>query len=122
MECPKCGYERQPEDTHCELCGVDFGLLDRQEEEKRALKEREKQQNNEEELHLTMEEKDPEPPAPAGPHPPKKTEPPEISTDTFTEEQCPKCGFERKKGGRECPNCGLIYAKHEVTKGGIETV
>ena len=38
MECPKCGYEREPGDTHCSLCGVDFDLLERQAAEKKALK------------------------------------------------------------------------------------
>lgn len=118
MECPKCGYERQPEDTHCELCGVDFGLLDRQEAEKRALKERtKKQKGEEEELHLTMEKKDPEPEVSSVPPSPPTTKTPkispEISIDAFMEKGCPKCSFERKKGDLECPNCGLIYAKHE---------
>jgi len=105
MECPKCGYERQPEDTHCQLCGVDFGLLERQEDEKRALKNKAKKQKGEEEhLHLTMEDKAPE----SEISPESK-----ISIDVFMEENCPKCGYERKKGNQECPNCGLIYVKHE---------
>lgn len=99
MDCPKCGYERQPEDTHCQLCGVDFGLLERQEEEKRALKERaKKEQESEEPIQLSMENKEPEG---------------DMSTDAYMEEDCPKCGYERKKNDKECPNCGLIYAKHD---------
>lgn len=118
MECPKCGYERQPEDTHCELCGVDFGLLDRQEAEKRALKERaKKQKGEEEELHLTMEEKESEPEVSPVTSPPPATKTPKTSPEVpiaaFMEKDCPKCSFERKKGDLECPNCGLIYAKHE---------
>ncbi|MBW1893362.1 MAG: hypothetical protein JRI91_06660 [Deltaproteobacteria bacterium] len=111
MECPKCGYERQPEDINCQLCGVDFGLLERQEEEKRTLKEKAKKHKGaEEHIHLSMEDKAPESEISSR----SEISPgSEISTDTFMEEDCPKCGYERKKDNQECPNCGLIYAKHE---------
>ena len=90
MDCPKCGYERQPEDTHCQLCGVDFGLLERQEAEKRVLKEREKKkQATGEELQLSMEDKEPG----SG-----SSSDPGFSNDLFMEEDCPKCGYEKEGG------------------------
>ena len=28
--------------------------------------------------------------------------------------QCPKCGYERKPGDTECPQCGIVYEKYEA--------
>ncbi len=95
MECPKCGYEREPGDTHCSLCGVDFGLLERQEAEKKTLKasarKREKQDGGKLEIETT---------APA-------------VKDVAASGECPKCGCDRRSGDVECPHCGVIYEKHE---------
>ncbi len=99
MECPKCGYDRQPEDTHCELCGVDFGLLDRQAAEKKQLKKKALKQagkkSSEQKLELEI------------------TEPETFSQESPVSGECPKCGAGRKAGDVECPRCGVIYKKHE---------
>jgi len=28
--------------------------------------------------------------------------------------KCPKCGYERKPGDIECPQCGIVYEKYEI--------
>ena len=98
MECPKCGYERESEDTHCSLCGVDFDLLERQEAEKKALKQMAKNGNGlgpgEVAPNMEMEEKAPPP------------------TGEVVGE-CPNCGFSRRPGENECRHCGVIFEKHE---------
>jgi hypothetical protein len=99
MECPKCGYDRQPEDTHCELCGVDFGLLERQAAEKKQLKKRAlksaEKKSSKQKLEMEV------------------TEPEILSQESPVSRECPKCGADRKDDDVECPRCGVIYKKHE---------
>ncbi len=95
MECPKCGYEREPGDTHCSLCGVDFGLLERQEAEKKALKAAARKQEKQDDEKLEIE-----------------TSAPSVKAEAVSGE-CPKCGCDRRPGDAECPHCGVIYEKHE---------
>jgi len=98
MECPKCGYERQPEDTHCELCGVDFGLLERQAEEKKRMKQGLKpavKKPSEPMLEMEVEETE------------------AVGQESGPSGECPKCGAGRRANDVECPRCGVIYKKHE---------
>ena len=99
MECPKCGYDRQPEDTHCALCGVDFGLLERQEAEKKQLKAMKTAQPGRKSAgsRLKMEVSKPE----------------KIDDTIVAATDCPKCGALRHAGDFECSQCGVIYEKHE---------
>ncbi|RJP82768.1 MAG: hypothetical protein C4522_02680 [Desulfobacteraceae bacterium] len=99
MECPKCGYDRQPEDTHCALCGVDFGLLDRQAAEKKQLKAKKstKSQGMDTGPILEMEAAETE----------------KINDSIPLTGDCPKCGAPRNADALECPQCGVIYEKHE---------
>jgi len=99
MECPKCGYDRQPEDTHCELCGVDFGLLDRQAAEKNQLKKKALKPAGKKSSESILEM--------------EITEPEILSQESPVSGECPKCGADRKVGDVECPRCGVIYEKHE---------
>ncbi len=95
MECPKCGYERETGDTHCSLCGVDFALLERQQAEKKALKAAAKKKKSQQKEKLELESSD------AGEH------------AGAVSGICPKCGGDRREGAVECPQCGVIYEKHE---------
>lgn len=99
MECPKCGYDRQPEDTHCALCGVDFGLLDRQIAEKKQLKAMKstKSSGTDTDPGLEMDVVDDG----------KNIDIKYLHAD------CPKCGAPRNTDDFECPQCGVIYEKHE---------
>lgn len=97
MECPRCGYERQPEDTHCQLCNVDFGLLERQAAEKKMLKEREKQRSGTGEVKEKRAEATKQ----------------ETASTGKTVGECPNCGFGRREGEVECTNCGIVFEKHE---------
>jgi hypothetical protein len=100
MECPKCGYDRQPEDTHCALCGVDFGLLERQAAEKKQLKAMKSTTQPGRKgtgSRLEME----------------ATKPGKIDDTVIVAMDCPKCGALRHTGDFECSQCGVIYEKHE---------
>lgn len=97
MECPKCGYERQDGDTHCQMCNLDFGLWERQTAESKKLRERSRKHG--------------EPSATKGL---QLEETPDVTPqDAEPAGACPKCGFYRRKDDTDCPNCGVIYAKHE---------
>jgi hypothetical protein len=103
MDCPKCGYERQPNDAHCTLCGLDFKLHEGLQAEKKALKDRTK---------LELE----------GPDEKVVVEPaPSISIDTtepaMSVGKCPKCGADRKQGEIDCFKCGIVFGKHEDLSG-----
>jgi uncharacterized Zn finger protein (UPF0148 family) len=99
MECPKCGYDRQPEDTHCALCGVDFGLLERQAAEKKQLKAMKSSQPGRKGTGSRLEM--------------EVTKPGKIDDTVIVAMDCPKCGALRHTGNFECPQCGVIYEKHE---------
>ncbi len=98
MECPKCGYERQTNDTHCTLCGLDYNFYENQQAEKKALKDRAKQ---------TTDTKDEE----QAPSEPKFESRTVLAEPSGT--NCPKCGYRRRVGEKDCPKCGIIYEKHE---------
>lgn len=99
MDCPKCGYERQSGDTHCDMCGLDFGLWERQVEEKKKLKALD-QESGTPVADLKLE-------GPAEPPPSTDASPSGLHGE------CPKCQFPRRANDLECPNCGVIYSKHE---------
>ncbi len=99
MDCPKCGYERQPNDTHCTLCGLDFKLHEGLQAEKKALKGRTK---------LELE----------GPDEQAEVEPAQslavdATVPAMSVGKCPKCGGDRKEGEKECLKCGIVFEKHE---------
>ncbi len=96
MDCPKCGYERQPADTHCTLCGLDFKFHENQQAEKKALKQRTK----------NVSEGDTAEDAPL-------TVVPETVEEGMSKGKCPKCGVDRKPGAKDCINCGVVFEKHE---------
>ncbi len=97
MECPKCGYERQQNDTECPLCGLDYIQDDAQRAEKEALKQR------------TTERKKEEGPKKQPNSPPS---PPDTKVTQRPIGTCPKCDYDRLPQHAECPNCGVIYEKH----------
>ncbi len=99
MECPKCGYDRQPEDTHCALCGVDFGLLERQAAEKKQLKAMKSTQPGRKGTGSRLEM--------------EVIKPGKIDDTVIVSMDCPKCGALRHAGDFECHQCGVIYEKHE---------
>ncbi len=99
MDCPKCGYERQPNDTHCTLCGLDFKLHEGLQAEKKAFKDRTK---------LELEGPDEQVAVESAPSSVVDTIEPAMSVG-----KCPKCGVDRKHGDKECLKCGVIFEKHE---------
>lgn len=107
MECPKCGYEREPGITHCTLCGLDFKKYEGELAEKKALKEI--PENN-----LATEEAPPSAIKPVQAAPASSPlSSPSISKKKTSELSCPKCGFFRGESDTDCPRCGVIYEKHE---------
>ncbi|MFZ5571422.1 MAG: hypothetical protein ACOZF0_13555 [Thermodesulfobacteriota bacterium] len=97
MDCPKCGYERQPEDANCVMCGLDFKLWEQQVAEKKMMKLRSQQAESPGDRQL-------ETPAAAVPG---------IQAGRKIAGECPKCHGPRYVDARDCSNCGVIYEKHE---------
>ncbi len=105
MDCPKCGYEHAPEAVKCQMCGLDFILWERQQAEKKILAERYKQNSTDMgELQMEGGLDTGEGGIPSG----KKA----VSEKKIVG-KCPKCSYPRREQDLDCPNCGVIYEKHE---------
>ncbi len=99
MVCPKCGYARQPEDKECALCGADFEILEKEEEDRKKLKEMARKQAEQDEVPEEVET------AAAAPM--------SMDFDENSDNVCPKCGYDKTPDDKECSNCGIIFKKLE---------